>query len=126
MNTKLAQAGILVRRQLAKEAKALRSARKVLSGARKAWEEGAEAIGGSVGRQLEEAGKKGGRRYGRYTTKALKAAPVVGAGYVGYKTFEPEVHSAKRRLGEALRGRVELFKARRRAVMPYYHEGRFQ
>lgn len=126
MNNGIARAGELVRQELEKRAGAVRGARKVLSGARRAWGEGAEAIGGSVGRQLEGAGKSYGRKAGKLTTTALKAAPVAGLGYLGYKTFEPEVHSAKRRLGDALRGRVALFKARRRAVMPYYHEGRFQ
>ena len=126
MNRGIALAGMIVRYQLNKQAGTARKVRRVLSGARRAWNEGATAIGGSVGQQLSAAGKPYGRRAGKMTTTALKAAPIVGAGYLGYRAFEPEVHSAKRRLGEAVRGRVALFKARRRAVMPYYHEGRFQ
>lgn len=126
MNRGIANAAALVRLQLQKEAKVLRTARKVLSGAGKAWGEGASAIGKSVTRQMRESGSRHAGTVGGLTAAALKAAPVAGAGYVGYKAFEPEVHSAKERLKDALRGRVALFKARRRAVMPYYHEGRFQ
>lgn len=129
MNRGIACAGFLVRRQLEKEAAVrdvLRGARKAVSGAHKAWGEGASAIGGSVSRQLAQAGKPYAGTAGKLTSGALKAAPIVGLGYLGYKAFEPEVQSAKHRLGEALRGRIALFKARRRAVMPYYHEGRFQ
>lgn len=126
MNRGIALAGALVRYQLSKQAGVARKARRILSGARQAWNEGATAIGSSVGRQLSAAGKPYGKSTGKLTTTALKAAPIAGLGYLGYKTFEPEVHSAKRRMGEAIRGRVALFKARRRAVMPYYYEGRFQ
>lgn len=106
--------------------KVVNKAGKAVTGAGKAWGEGAEAVGKSVGSQLQQAGVKGARTKGALATGALKAAPWVAGGYLGYKAFEPEVHSAKQRLGEAVRGRIELFKARRRASMPYYHQGRFQ
>jgi hypothetical protein len=136
MNTGLAVAGFIARSRLEKTAivaegilgagKVVRGAGKALTGAGKAWGQGAEAIGQSVTKQLGEAGVKGARTKGKLTSGALKAAPWLAGGYLGYKAFEPEVHSAKQRLGQALRGRVALFKARRRAALPYYHEGRFQ
>ncbi len=136
MNHGLAVAGFIARRRMEKVAivadailgagKAVRGLGKGIAGASKAWGEGASTIGKSVTKQMQGAGMKHSRKSGKAISGALKAAPVVGAGYLGYKAFEPEAHSAKRRLGQALRGRVALFKARRRASMPYYHEGRFQ
>lgn len=136
MNRGLSVAGFIARSHLEKEAgvakgvegigKVIRGTGKTIAGAGKAWGEGATAIGKSVTRQMQEAGMKHSRKAGKFTSGALKAAPIIGAGYLGYKAFEPEVHSAKRRLGDAMRGRIELFKARRRAALPYYHEGRFQ
>lgn len=136
MNQGLLVAGFLARSQLRKEAavaegvlgagKLIQGAGKALAGAGKAWGEGATAVGKSVTKQMQGAGMRHSRKAGKFTSGALKAAPILGAGYLGYKAFEPEVHSAKRRLGEAMRGRVALFKARRRAALPYYHEGRFQ
>lgn len=99
---------------------------KTVAGAGKAWGKGSEAIGRSVSQQLSQAGVRGAGLKGRAVSGALKAAPVGVAGYYGYQAFKPEVESAKARLGQALRGRYQLFKARRRAAMPYYHEGRFQ
>lgn len=134
MNSKLAWAGFIARKEkvavvadaLVGAGKAVRAGGKVLSGAGKAWGEGASAIGKSVTKQMQGAGMKHSRKAGAVTSGALKAAPWIAGGYLGYKAFEPEVHSAKRRLGDAVRGRVALYKARRRASLPYYHEGRFQ
>lgn len=137
MNRGIANAGILVRYQLEKEAGPVgdiaggvgglvHATGKGISGASKAWGEGADAFGRSVTEQARRAGVGGARMKGRAASGALKALPVLGLGYLGYKAFEPEVRSAKHRLGRALRGRWQLFKARRRASMPYYHEGRFQ
>lgn len=140
MNVGIARAGFIARCYMKKEAagvsdllahgvlgagKAVRGAGKALTGAGKAWGKGSEAIGQSVTQQLQQAGVRGARSKGALTTAGLKTAPWLVGGYYGYKTFEPEVQSAKQRLGQAVRGRIALFKARRRAAMPYYHEGRF-
>lgn len=140
MNTGLALAGLIVRRYLEKEAgaadlaargvlgagKVLRGAGKTLVGANKAWGEGSKAVGKSVTQQLTRHGIRGAGIKGQAVGGALKAAPWLVGGYYGYKAFEPEVQSAKQRLGHAIRGRVATFKARRRAASPYYHQGRFQ
>jgi len=136
MNRGLAVAGFIARHRLEKVAvlaealvgagKAVRTAGKGLAGAGKAWSAGATATGKSVTKQMQAAGMKNPRATGKLTAGVLKAAPLAAGGYLGYKAFEPEVQSAKHRLGQALRGRVALFRARRRAALPYYHEGRFQ
>lgn len=140
MNEGIARAAFIVRCHMRKQAgvantganavlgagKAIQTTGRALTGAGRAWGEGASAAGRSVTRQMRGAKMRHSRLAGGLTSGALKAAPWLAAGYLGYRAFEPEVHSAKHRLGQAVRGRVALYKARRRAAMPYYNEGRFQ
>lgn len=136
MNRGLSIAAFIARCEMQKEAgigeavvkggKGVQAVGRSVAGLGKAWGEGAESMGRSVTRQMRDAGKKGAGTAGALTSGALKAAPWLAGGYVGYKAFEPEVHSAKRRLGDAVRGRIALYRARRQQVAPYYHEGRFR
>lgn len=140
MNYGIARAGLIARFHMRKSAgvgdllargavgagQLAQATGKGLTGAAKAWGKGSEAVGRSVTGQLQQAGIKGARTKGMMASGVMKVAPVAVGGYYGYEAFKPEVHAAKQRLGQALRGRVELFKARRRAAMPYYHQGRFQ
>lgn len=123
---KTASTGDLIARGVLGAGQAAQTAGRGLTGAAKAWGGASKTFGKSVGEQLQRAGVRGAHSKGRMAGMAMKVAPVAVGGYYAHETFKPEIHSAKQRLGQALRGRMELFKARRRAAMPYYHEGRFQ